>query len=109
MSANWPFAPIQSTVVLSNVGDSLSSEGYEFGGYLFYAEEMVAHSQFAGTKLDRMGSQPLLGVSYGNQSSTSQTCNSTSQSKLSRPQGTGRVIAPKPSSGTTPFIQKPQR
>lgn len=107
MLAKWPFAPIQATVVLSNVGDSLSSEGYEFGGYLFYAEEMERHGQYAGTKLDRMGSQPLLGVLNGNQSCSTQTSNSHSQSKLFRPDGPGRVIAPKPSSGTALFIRKP--
>ena len=65
MPKNWPFAPILSTVILSNVSEALSNEGYEFGGYLFYSEEMERHGQFKGNKLDRIGSNLLLGVSHG--------------------------------------------
>lgn len=63
---NWPFEPILSTVILSNGDELLTREGYEFGGYFFHPEEMVRLGQFAGVKLKRFGSQPLLGVQNGN-------------------------------------------
>ena len=74
----WPFASIMSTVILSNVDEALSSEGYEFGGYLFFPEEMKAFGQFKGSKLQRYDSKPLLGIKNGN-SAFSSKANSKSK------------------------------
>lgn len=75
MPRNWPFDSILSTVVLSSVSEALSSEGYEFGGYFFYAEEMKRHGQFKGNKLERIGSNLLLGVSHGPHQTSNPTAN----------------------------------
>lgn len=97
---NWPFDPILSTVVLSNGDELLTSEGYEFGGYLFHPEEMGKLGQFAGAKLKRFGSQPLLGVQNGNSVSSPEksrmpSLRPTTESKVAR-----TSIHPEPSNGT---------
>lgn len=97
---NWPFDPILSTVVLSNGDELLTSEGYEFGGYLFHPEEMGKLGQFAGAKLKRFGSQPLLGVKSGNSISSPQgkphsSLRPSTESKVAR-----NTDSPKPSNGT---------
>lgn len=83
---HWPFDPILSTVALSNGEELLSREGYEFGGYFFHPEEMGNLGQFAGSKLKRYGSQPLLGVSHAVHASTPEIRKRTSQSQAIKPQ-----------------------
>lgn len=94
--SNWPFDPILSTVVLSNGEELLSSEGYEFGGYFFHPEEMGNLGQFAGSKLKRYGSQPLLGVSHAVHSSSPQIRKRTSQSPAAEPPMAGDRHPQKP-------------
>lgn len=108
----WPFPSIESTVVLSDSAELLSSEGYEFGGYLFHGEEMRNLGQFSGSKLKRYGSETLLGVTpvapsskgvtNGNQSISSEI-RSRPAPITPAPSKDGRhLISPKPSNGTTP-------
>ena len=115
----WPFPSIESTVVLSNVQQTLSSEGYEFGGYLFHGEEMRNLGQFAGSKLKRYGSETLLGVTpvtpsslgvtNGNQTSSSEI-RSRPASITPTPSKDGRhLISPKPSDGTAPPTIRPRK
>ena len=92
----WPFDPILSTVVLSNGEELLSREGYEFGGYFFHPEEMGNLGQFAGSKLKRYGSQPLLGVTHAVHTSTPQIRKRTSQSSAIKPQVAGDYNPQKP-------------
>lgn len=92
----WPFDPILSTVVLSDGEELLSREGYEFGGYFFHPEEMGNLGQFAGSKLKRYGSQPLLGVTHAVHTSTPQIRKRTSQSPVIKPQVAGDSNPQKP-------------
>jgi hypothetical protein len=76
-TSKWPFISILATVSLRNNSELFASEGYEFGGYLFAAEEMKEHGQFAGSKLNQIRERPISGPmssgenSNGNQFSTS--------------------------------------
>jgi hypothetical protein len=102
MPKNWPFNPILSTVVLSNGAELLSREGYEFGGYLFHPEEMGTLGQFAGSKLKRFGSQPLLGVANGNITSSSQGSSNSSLYPSHEPKVARTPDPSQTSNGTTP-------
>jgi len=59
--SKWPFTSILATISLRNNAELFTSEGYEFGGYLFAAEEMKEHGQFAGSKLNQIRERPIEG------------------------------------------------